>query len=310
MKKTYKKGEYGQFDGKRRFSMSGKWIVAVCGIIAFFTVAVGIWFYNSSNEGDSKISESRSDTEENKDTSGEGNDTEEGGGIKDSDGVGDSTDSESAGDLSQQADKNSTFNLEVQEGIEGLTLPCTIPGSSLVIQGISSYDGTFIENGKDSDISGITVIILQNSGKTAVEYANITMEREGNELQFEVSAIPAGGTVVVQEKNQIPFQKGTYSDCRATVAELDGFEMSEDQVKVEESGEQSLIVTNLTDENIPAVRIFYKFYMEDEETYVGGITYTAKITDLVAGKSVTVTPSHYIKGSSKIMMIRTYDKAE
>ena len=86
--------------------------------------------------------------------------------------------------------------------------------------------------------------------------------------------------------------------------------MSEDKVQVEESGEQSLTVTNLTDEDIPAVRVFYKFYMEDEGTYVGGITYTAKITNLGAGASQTITPSHYVQGSSRVMMVRTYDTAE
>ena len=44
--------------------------------------------------------------------------------------------------------------------------------------------------------------------------------------------------------------------------------------------------------------------------YVGGITYTAKITNLDAGASQTITPSHYLKGSSKIMMVRTYDTAD
>ena len=86
--------------------------------------------------------------------------------------------------------------------------------------------------------------------------------------------------------------------------------MSEDKVQVEESGEQSLTVTNLTDEDIPAVRVFYKFYMEDEGTYVGGITYTAKLTGLSAGGSQTVSPSHYAAGSSRVMMVRTYDSAE
>lgn len=50
--------------------------------------------------------------------------------------------------------------------------------------------------------------------------------------------------------------------------------------------------------------------MEDENTYVGGITYTAKITNLQAGDSQIIQPSHYLKDSSRIMMVRTYDTAE
>ena len=93
-------------------------------------------------------------------------------------------------------------------------------------------------------------------------------------------------------------------------AETDEFEMSEDKVRVEETGEGSLRITNLTDEEIPCVRIFYKFYMEEEQTYVGGITYTAKVTGLSAGGSQTVTPSHYSSGNSLVMMVRIYDTAQ
>lgn len=129
-------------------------------------------------------------------------------------------------------------------------------------------------------------------------------------MEFDASDIPAGATIVVQEKNKTAYQSGTYADCSAVVAEMGEFEMSADQVKVEETENGSLLVTNLTDEEIPCVRIFYKFYMEEEEAYVGGITYTAKLTGLSAGGSQTVSPSHYAAGSSRVMMVRTYDSAE
>ena len=47
--------------------------------------------------------------------------------------------------------------------------------------------------------------------------------------------------------------------------------------------------------------------MDDVEVYVGGITYTAKLVELKAGKSIVVTPSHYYAGFSKVLMVKTYD---
>ena len=47
-----------------------------------------------------------------------------------------------------------------------------------------------------------------------------------------------------------------------------------------------------------------------KDGYVGGITYTSKIKNLGAGKSCTVNPTHYVAGSSKVMMVRTYETAE
>lgn len=81
-------------------------------------------------------------------------------------------------------------------------------------------------------------------------------------------------------------------------------------MRVTENADHSLTVTNLTGEDIACVRIFYKLYMQDEDVYVGGITYNARLVDLPAGGSQTVTPSHYAKGYSRVVMVRTYDTAE
>ena len=191
-----------------------------------------------------------------------------------------------------------------------VTFPYQIPDSDLMVTNISSYDGIFLEDGSDQEVSGIAAMILQNTGVINVEYTSISIKRDGEELQFEASDIPAGATVVVQEKNKAAYGSGTFSDCSAVVADLDSFEMSEDQVKVEETEEGALQVTNLTDSEIPCIRIFYKFYMEDQQSYVGGITYTAKLTNVAGGSSQTVTPSHYVAGSSQVLMVRTYDTAE
>lgn len=206
-------------------------------------------------------------------------------------------------------DVESTFPDAETESTE-FTLPYTIPGTSLTIENITSYDGIYLEDGSDSEISGVTVVVLKNEGNTNVEYTGITLDRDGTTLHFTGSDIPAGGTAVIQEAEKIGYVSGTYSNCSADVAELDNFEMSEEKITVEESGEQTLTVTNISGEIIPAVRIFYKFYMEEENVYVGGITYTAKVTELAAGESREITPSHYSSGSSRIMMIRTYDTTE
>jgi len=85
-------------------------------------------------------------------------------------------------------------------------------------------------------------------------------------------------------------------------------EMSEDKVKVTETESGSLQVENISGQDIPCVRIFYKFYMEDLGVCVGGITYTSKIVQLKAGESRNVTPTHYDSEVSRVMMVRTYEE--
>ena len=194
---------------------------------------------------------------------------------------------------------------------EGMvTFPYTIPNTGLTIRSIASYDGIFLEDGSDSSVSGIYSIVLENTGSMDVEFARITLSCDGMPITFELSDLPSGATVVAQESSQTAYQDGVYRDCTADIAEIDVLEQSTEQISVQENGDGSLTVSNLTDSLIPCVRVFYKFYMTDEDVYVGGITYTAKLTDLEAGGSQTIIPSHYSLGYSKVVMVRTYDSKE
>lgn len=199
---------------------------------------------------------------------------------------------------------------EGEVGPDGLQFPIQVENSNIEILKILPYSGNYLEDGSDADISGVATIIIRNNGKTAVEYVDLILDRDGTKLQFTASAVPSGGTVVVQEKNKQSYNKGTYQGCSAKVAEVQKLGMSSKKVEVKEEGDQSLVVTNLTDQEIPAVRVFYKFHMEEEGVYVGGITYNVKLTSLKAGESQTVTPSHYLKDASEVVMVRTYDTAE
>lgn len=191
-----------------------------------------------------------------------------------------------------------------------ISFPYTIPNTSLVIESIASYDGIFLEDGSDTSVTGIYSMMLKNNGDKDVEYARIALSCNGTPITFEVSDIPSGATVVAQEINKTAYQNGTYSNCSADLAESDGLEQSEDIVSVKEDPDGALTVTNLTDSQIPCVRIFYKFYMNDENAYVGGITYTAKLVNLEAGAEQTIVPSHYSQGYSKVVMVRTYDTSD
>lgn len=191
-----------------------------------------------------------------------------------------------------------------------IQFPYAIPGTSLVITQLNAYDGIFLENGSDEIVENVSAIVLMNLGSKNAEYVNITMDRDGTPLQFVASGLAAGGSAVVLEYNCMEHAEGSYSNCTADVATVDVFEMSEGLVRVEENENGGLVVTNISQEDIPCVRVFYKFYMYDVDAYVGGITYTAKLVDLAAGTSQAIIPSHYTAGMSKVIMVKTYETAD
>lgn len=94
------------------------------------------------------------------------------------------------------------------------------------------------------------------------------------------------------------------------VANMDGLEMSTEEVRLETNSLGKIRITNISEKDIPCVRIFYKFYLDDIPLSVGGITYTAKLTDVKAGEARVISPSHFSNGLSRIMMVRTYDTTE
>lgn len=180
------------------------------------------------------------------------------------------------------------------------------PDASLKIQRIQGYTGIFIEDGSDKEVKNVAAIQVKNTSNKAVEYAEIELYNGSKKLVFAVSTLPANSSAVVMEKNKATFSssKGvTYG--KTTVAYADKLEKSSavSCTKVENNG---IKVTNKSGKDIPCVRIFYK-YKSDDGYYVGGITYTAKIEDLKAGKSQTVYPSHFASDGGEIMMVKTYN---
>ena len=192
---------------------------------------------------------------------------------------------------------------------ESVEFPYPIGGTELTVDKITQYDGIFIEDGSDKEISGVTAMVLSNHGDTDVEYAEVTAQQADRALSFKASAIPAGATVVVLEAAQTGWSDEAVTQIYASASDGSSFEMSGDQIQIEDNGDDSITVTNISDKEIPCVRFFYKYKME-ENIYVGGIAYVAKLTGLGAGESQTVRPSHYVSGSSEVLMARTYETAD
>ena len=113
--------------------------------------------------------------------------------------------------------------------------------------------------------------------------------------------------MVVQEKNGKSIPGGNATAATAMVVQRANMEMSETQVRVTDNGNNTLTIQNLTNATIPTVRVFYKYYMETEDIFVGGIAFTVRITRLNAGASVTLQPAHYTSKTSRVVMVLTYD---
>lgn len=189
----------------------------------------------------------------------------------------------------------------------GISFPCQIPGYDITIEKMAPYNGMFVEDGSNANVKNVAMLLVKNNSNFPVEYIQIRVMCGEEELLFDISALPVGEKLVVQEKRGKTISESKASSASALVVQRANMEMSESKIQVKDNGDNTITVKNLTNESIPTVRVFYKYYMEDEKLFVGGIAFTVRISRLGAGASVTVQPAHYTSKTSRVVMVLTYD---
>lgn len=194
-----------------------------------------------------------------------------------------------------------------QTGKESVSFPCQVPGYDLVLHRLAPYDGMFVEDGTNATVEKVAMLLVSNEGDYPIEYAQISVQCGDQTLHFDISALPVGEKLVVQEKTGQILVEDVAQRASATVVRRANLDMSADQVEVTDNGDNTLTIRNLTKETIPTVRLFYKYYMKDEDVFVGGIAFTVRITRLAAESAVTLQPSHYTSQSGRVVMVLTYD---
>ena len=188
----------------------------------------------------------------------------------------------------------------------GLQFPCEVPGYNLKIEKLAPYNGLYVEDGSNVQVTDVAMLLVSNNGDKPVEYTEITVTFANETLYFQITALPAGAKLVVQEKNGKSVPSDTPQKAEALVVRRAEMAVAP-ELSVTDNGDNSLTIKNLTDETIPMARVFYKYYLANEDMYVGGIAFTVRITQLKANGSVTVQPSHFASDTSRIVMASTYD---
>lgn len=306
-KRVRKKYSRGNKKRGRRKPLTGKTkvVILICVAAAALLLGTVVWRVMAGDSATESKNISQQETEEKQD----GTDDEQESAVDDSiqsnleAGEGKT---ESGGAGAEAGGTSTVIGLDPNIR-EEMSLPYTIPGTQLIIDRIDGYSGIFLEDGSDEEVSDIFAIHVQNQGEN-VEYSSINLEVGGKELNFEISDLPSGTAVSVLESSAAPYESGEALYRGSQTAYIDTFDMLESEVGIVVESDNSIAVTNLTDQKIPSLRIFYKFVHGQE--YLGGITYTAKIDNLASGETKTVYPSHFSAEGSRIMMVRTYDTTE
>lgn len=183
--------------------------------------------------------------------------------------------------------------------------PFALEYTSLVAEKLIAYEGAYLEDGSEENVTDIAALVLTNTGTTGIEYAQIILTQNGQELSFDGTYIPPKSTVLLLEENKQPYSAAPVTACRCRTVIPGVFDRSERKVQIKETGMCTLEVTNLTDQTLDGVRIFYKHHEGENDLYVGGITYSVMIPDLASGQTQSITPYRYAAGYSMVVAVVT-----
>lgn len=181
--------------------------------------------------------------------------------------------------------------------------PFALEYTSLVAQKLIAYEGTYLEDGSEEAVTNVAALILENTGTIGIEYAQIILVQNGRELSFDATYIPPKSKIMLLEEFKQPYSDADVTACRCRTVIPGVFDRAQRTVSIQETGMCTLEVTNLTDETLSGIRIFYKHHEGANDLYVGGITYSTVIPALEPGETRSVTPYRYASGYAQVVAV-------
>ena len=183
------------------------------------------------------------------------------------------------------------------------SLPAMIEGTSLIAQRLASYDGPFLEDGSQQEVVNVAALVVYNAGAQEVRQTGIVLEGNGTMLCFYGETIPPGQTVLLLERNRRCYQQMQFTCCTGWQVEAKNAHNPSEYCGITDSAMGAVTVTNITQRVLEEIHLYYKAWLSPPDIFIGGITRQITIPVLQPGESVTIYPSHYACGYTKILSL-------
>lgn len=170
-------------------------------------------------------------------------------------------------------------------------LPVIVPGTSLVAEQIVSYDGNYVEDGSEEYVTGIAALYLHNSGKTMVSSCRVIVQLESGFYRFEATCIPPGATVLVQEQGRRPYNNLAILSVGGNAAR--GAKDHNIEGLCIENFMGGLRLRNNVEIDYENIAIAHKNYAQDQNLFIGGVTYITYVGGLKMAEQVDIWPVHF-----------------
>jgi len=140
-------------------------------------------------------------------------------------------------------------------------LPTCVPGTDLQIQALVQYEGAYWEDGTGDYVSNVAALMLYNPSDAGITNGKVYLTLQEQEYLFAFTYLPAGGRILVPEKNRLPYVRGRVTECRCDELVTGDFGTEDSGIAFTQNGLSGILLENTTGGELKQVTLFYKLYL-------------------------------------------------
>ena len=179
--------------------------------------------------------------------------------------------------------------------------PLVLRDTGLIAEYLAEYEGPFLEDDIQEPVSGVAALMVYNPGQQYVESVQIVLRLEESILQFQLTHLPPHSRVLVIEEGGKTFTKEPVLEYFWNSLKLLDH-LNCEGICVEENEEQ-LTISNFSEQDHSAVKLYYKQYSQEGDFYIGGKTCSYSIGILSSGETLELLPYRYAPGYSRLIAV-------
>ena len=184
-------------------------------------------------------------------------------------------------------------------------LPTCVPGTDLQIQALVQYEGAYWEDGTGDYVSNVAALMLYNPSDAGITNGKVSLTLQEQEYLFAFTYLPAGGRILVPEKNRLPYVRGRVTECRCDELVTGDFGTEDSGIAFTQNGLSGILLENTTGGELKQVTLSYKLYLQEQDALIGGRTYVFTVESLSAGEIREIVPPKFVWGYSAVVDIQT-----
>ena len=169
-----------------------------------------------------------------------------------------------------------------------------LEAEQITAENVSPYEGLYLEYGDEELVSGLYAMKVTNNASETIREAQLIFADGTQELVFHVEMLGAGQSAVVCDMDQRAVAAEQLQYVDGTVSYMEEGMVNEGCVEVT-GGEDVVSITNITEEDLPLVRVFFR-PTDENGNMIGGLCRSFMADGIPAGQTLEIETEGWTDG--------------